>query len=400
MKTKRLAFILLLSLFVATVSFSYAPPMFTDYSNEPNRLMTISQLDEPIIITNNAELAQQSISGVGTRSDPYIIEGKRINALEFPPQYCLTIQDTTAFFVVRDSEFIYYPPERGGIHVVRFVNVQHGTIENCYVHGGEVGISFFNSTDCTIINCVTYEAYDGILLSSSDNCTVVDCNSFGNTIGAMLVNSDLCNIINNSLYSNTERGVHIEVLCEDNIIAGNEIGWNTNLNAIDNGVNTAYDDGVVFGNAWSDYNSSEEYTIQGSGDSADTFASLLIDTETPTVFGLLDVVLDVESNEKTITWIASDTFNHQYQVSIDGELAETGIWDGRSITISLSDLGVGIYNFLLHVIDGAGNIGTDEVTVSVISFILGGIGTELVMLASGVTVVCFIVIVLIIKRFP
>ncbi|MCJ7817634.1 MAG: hypothetical protein MUP60_02180, partial [Candidatus Thorarchaeota archaeon] len=153
MKTKRLTFILLLSLFVATVSFSYSPPLFTDYSIESKRLMTLSQLDEPIIITNNAELAQQSISGVGTRSDPYIVEGKRINS-----EFCLRIQDTTAFFVIRDSEFIYYPPERGGIHVVRFVNVQHGTIENCYVRGGEVGISFYNSTDCAIINCMTFEA--------------------------------------------------------------------------------------------------------------------------------------------------------------------------------------------------------------------------------------------------
>ena len=394
-KTKRLAFVLLLSLFVATVGISYSPQLFTDSSNEPKRLMTISQLDEPITITTNAELAQQSSSGVGTRSDPYIIEGKRINAL-----YCLTIQNTTAFFIIRDSEFIYYPPGRGGIHVVRFINVQHGTIEDCYVRGGEVGISLSNSNDCTIINCITFEAYDGILIDSSDNCTVVDCNSFGNTIGAMLVNSDLCNIINNSLYSNTERGVHIEVLCEDNIIAGNQIGWNRNLNAIDNGVNTAFDDGIVFGNAWSDYNASEEYIIPGSGDSTDSFASRLIDTTAPIVVGLYDTVVDVESSEKTITWTASDTFNHQYQLSINDEITETGIWDGRSITISFNDLAVGTYDFILYVIDGAGNVGTDAVTVSVVSFILGGIGTELVMLASGVTVVSFIVIILIIKRFP
>lgn len=395
MKNERLTFILLLSLFVVTVSFSYTPQVFTGNLIEPKQILSISQLDPPITITSNAELAQESSSGVGTRSDPYIIEGKRITDL-----YCLTIQDTTAFFIVRDSEFIYYPPGRGGMHVVRFINVQHGTIENCYVRGDEVGISFSNSIDCTIISCVTYEAYNGIYLDSSTNCTVVDSSSFGNSIGVMIVNSDFCKIINNALYSNTERGVHIEVFCEDNIIAGNEIGWNTILNAIDNGVNTAFDDGIVFGNAWSDFNSSEEYAISGSGDSTDYFASLLVDTTSPVVAGLYDVVLDVESNDKTITWSATDSFNHQYQLSIDGVITETEIWDGRSITISLNNLAVGNYHFILYVIDGAGNVGTDAITVSVVSFILGGIGTELVMLASGVTVVTFIVIILIIKRFP
>jgi hypothetical protein len=99
-----------------------------------------------------------------------------------------------------------------------------------------------------------------------------------------------------------------------------------------------------------------------------------------------------------MTWTASDEFHFQYSIYVNDEFADGGIWDGRSVSFSLDYLTVGTYSIVLNVTDGAGNVGSDEVVVSVISFILGGIGTELVMLASGVTVVCFLVIILVIKR--
>jgi len=353
--------------------------------------MTSSQLDDPIQITNNAELAEQSSSGVGTRSDPYIIEDKMIDSA-----YSIQVSGTSAFFVIRDSEFVHYPGTRP---VIEFVNVENGIIENCYVRGGNVGISFRDVTDCSIINCVTYDAFDGILIDNSNNCTVANCSIFGNTYGVISVNADYCDIINNSLYSNTNIGLQLEPFCENNTVAGNNFGWNRFMNLADYGANNVFDDGVV-GNAWSDYNSSEDYIIPGTGGSTDFFATLLTDTVNPTLFGRLDTVVDVESNEEVLTWMATDDFHYQYHISIDGDLVEDGMWDGRPITYDVSNLGVGTYFVNITVIDAVGNADTDEVTVSVISFILGGIGTELVMIASGVTVVCFVVIILIIKRLP
>ena len=216
----------------------------------------------------------------------------------------------------------------------------------------------------------------------------------------MIVNSDFCNIINNSIYSNSERGVHVEVFCENNTIAGNVIGWNINLNAIDNGVNTTFTDGVNFGNEWADYVPTENYTIQGTGNSTDTFATLLTDSLRPIINEIPDFVLDVESNGETLTWTPNDRFHVRYQVFLNNYPLELGNWDGREITISLDDLELGTQTILINVIDGAGNVGTDEVEIIVISFLLGGIGTELVMLASGVTVAVFLIIVLIIKKMP
>lgn len=392
-KTKRFAFIIVLAVFVIFASISKSPTSNSEYPSNSIRLLTTSQSDGAIEMTSNAEMAQESSSGVGTRNDPYIIENKVINSLD-----CVRISNTDAFFVIRNSEFSNGLYDNPGIVIIEFVNVEHGTIENCYIHGGDIGISFRGATDCHIVNSETYEAYDGILFDNSNNCTVVGSTSFGNAIGVMLANADYCDIINNSVYSNSARGIHLEAFSENNTIAGNEIGWNIDMNLLDNGVNTVFEDGIVFGNRWSDFNSSELYNIPGSGGTTDYFADLLIDISNPTLVGLQDTVVDVESTYEPLTWTATDYYHHQYQISIDGILEETGIWDGRPITFDLSSLNVGSYVIQLRVIDGAGNSASDAVSVTVISFILGGIGTELVMLASGATVVCFVIIVVVIKR--
>jgi len=328
LKSKLLAFLLALSLFVAVVSFSSPTLSIFEESRSPNRIPSISQLDSPIEISNNAELAQNSSSGVGTRNDPYIIEGLSINAMN-----ALYIHDTTAFFIVRDSEFIADPRQISGVDqfAVRFERVEHGIIENCYVRGGNVAIEIRTSVDCSINNCVTYDAYDGILLDSSNNSTIIDCRSFGNSIGIMIINSNFCNIINNSIYANSERGMHVEVFCENNTLVGNEIGWNTNVNAIDNGVDTAFTDGVNIGNMWSDYNSTENYTISGTGNSTDTFATLLIDSAEPSINEIPDFVIDIDSNGETLTWNPSDRFHLRYQIFLNNHPLEFGNWDGREI---------------------------------------------------------------------
>ncbi len=117
MKSKLLAFLLALSLFVTVVSFSSPTLSIFEESRNPNRIPSISQLDSPIEISNNAELAQNSSSGVGTRNDPYIIEGLSINAMN-----ALYIHNTTAFFVVRDSEFTFdtWDLSRTGQFGIRF----------------------------------------------------------------------------------------------------------------------------------------------------------------------------------------------------------------------------------------------------------------------------------------
>ncbi len=397
MKSKLLAFILILSLFVTVASIGHPVHSFAEEAKGPTRILNTSQTDSQIVISSNAELAEQSSAGVGTRNDPYIIEGKIINA-----STCVNIYDTTAFFVVRDSEFIHDESEEvyGETPSIRLFQVENGIIENCHIRGGDVAIQIRESTDCSIINSRVYDAHNGIVLDSSDNNTIVNCSIFGNSIGVMIITSNFCNIIGSSIYSNNQQGVYVSVFSENNTIAGNSIGWNSFLNARDNGVNTTFTDGINFGNEWSNYNPSENYTVPGSANSIDPFATQLTDSERPTINEVADLIIEFDIDGNTITWFPSDRFHLIYQIFLNNYPMEIGIWDGRSITFSLDGLDIGTQTVLIHVIDGAGNVARDEIVVSVMSFILGGIGTELVMLASGVTVAIFLLLIIIIKKLP
>jgi parallel beta-helix repeat protein len=396
-KNEKLAIILLLVLSVSLVSFTSMTQLRVAQALSSSEYMVISQGDSPLEIASNAELAVASTSGVGTRSDPYIIEGKTIHAVR-----CIYIRETTAFFTLRNSELRYDDSGGGGysgVSVVRFERVEHGTIENCYVRGGDIAIEMLQATDCTIKDCTVLDAYTGILVDSSSNCTVVESSSFGNAIGTMIFSSDSCNIINSSVYANSERGVHVEVFCENNTIYGNSIGWNNDHNAIDNGNNTIFSDSINTGNRWTDLVIGEEYIIEGSANSVDPFPALLSDPTSPVIWGVSDIVLDVESNGDTLTWRAEDEFHSHYQIYVNTRLEVEEVWDGNEIIFPLDELPLGTHTIILNVTDGAGNYGRDEVIVSVISFILGGIGTEYVMIASGVTVAVFVTIILILKRF-
>ena len=144
-----------MSLFVTVVSIRHPAHSLVEEPRGPTRILNTSQTDSRIVISSNIELAEQSSAGVGTRSDPYIIEGKTINA-----STCVNIYDTTAFFVIRDSEFIHDASEYvyGERSTIRLFQVEHGIIENCHIRGGDIGIEIRASTDCSIIDRRVHDA--------------------------------------------------------------------------------------------------------------------------------------------------------------------------------------------------------------------------------------------------
>jgi hypothetical protein len=193
--------------------------------------------------------------------------------------------------------------------------------------------------------------------------------------------------------------------CHNNTVYGNSIGWNNEYRGIEQNVSdwgedNHFDDGVSIGNAWTDFNGTVPYVTSGPGGGRDSFPELLEDTEDPVVIGPADTAIDIEIAGNTLTWFAFDEFPTYYSIQIDErDPDEGGYWNGGSITIDLGTILIeGTYRYNLTVYDVAGNTVTDEVIVTVVSFILGGIGTELVMVASGFTVVIFLSVILIIKR--
>lgn len=358
-----------------------------------------SQTEEPLVIIGNAVLAQKSSGGVGTRNDPYLIQARTITS----DRTCVQIENTTAFFVLTGGEYSIDDGSNGFLSVIPqpvilLNRVRHGAIRNTYISGGEIGIEVVDSQDCNVENCTIRNTVEGVSLDTTDNCTVRDSSIFHNQIGIKSFVTSNLKVYNNVVYSNTYAGIEIGFFSENNTVYQNRIGWNEEWNAVDNGNNNAFTDGSSIGNSWSDYVGTGVYEIYGIGGSIDIFASRLRDDVKPVIDSLDDVIIDVESTEEYLSWKCIEEYPNRYTIHINGELEIQGLWGGEEIDFQIAHLAVGSYDVILTVFDAAGNSHQDSVMVSVISFMLGGIGTELVMLASGVTVAIFLLLIFIIKK--
>ncbi|TET09410.1 MAG: hypothetical protein E3J86_08300 [Candidatus Thorarchaeota archaeon] len=359
------------------------------------------QTSAPINISGNSELASVAASGIGTRSDPYIIENLSITS----SGTSISVRNTNAYFIIYNCilESGHSQP------AIQFDNVENGQIILTGISKGLTtstsGIQISNSQDISVSNTSIYGSWNGIHLYRVSNSTITNSKLFSNYRGLLFESSSYCQVVNNSIFSNSNNGLEIWGSSHNITVYGNSIGWNGQptwefeSNAVDDGDDNHFDDGVSVGNTWSDFNGTTPYSIVGSGGAIDSYPELLEDTENPVISGPLDTVIDVETSGNTLNWTTFDEFPQDYSLQIDnGAVAEGRAWNGGDITIDIDSLPVGTYSYLLTFYDCAGNSASDEVVVTVVSFVLGGIGTELVMIASGVTVACFVVIILLVKR--
>jgi parallel beta-helix repeat protein len=353
------------------------------------------QTAEPIIIRSNSDFATFGATGVGTPSDPYRFDNLAIST----NHTCIDVEATTAYFVISNCRL-----EANGVFgAILFTNVENGRIVNCEIIDATYGVTVINSVDISIENTTVYDLTYGIYLSRVSNSTIIGCSTFYNYRGIVLERTDHCQIRDNSIYANWQYGIEIALFSHNNSVYGNSIGWNdvtseNRYNAIDTGEDNYFDDNVSIGNFWSDFNESESYVIPGAANSVDSFAQLLEDDVNPILVPLYDTVIDVEISGNTLTWLAYDVFPRSYVIAENGRDTIFSVWLGGEITIGLDHLAVGIWTINIIVTDGAGNEASDRILVSVVSFILGGIGTELVMIASGITVASFVMIFILSKK--
>ncbi len=106
----------------------------------------------------------------------------------------------------------------------------------------------------------------------------------------------------------------------------------------------------------------------GENVATDDVIVTVIDGTTP----VIDHPTDVEYSEGTtgheITWTPTDAHPVSYAIYLDDVLVKSGLWNSSSdsITIVVDGLALGEYNYTIAVTDIGGNVGTDEVTVTVI----------------------------------
>jgi len=83
--------------------------------------------------------------------------------------------------------------------------------------------------------------------------------------------------------NNTGVGIRLGEQTGNISLVCNRLGRNEMSNAIDDGLDNKWDDGVNQGNYWSDYDSSGVYLVPGSAGSIDHYPSLLEESNDTTV---------------------------------------------------------------------------------------------------------------------
>lgn len=354
---------------------------------------------EFIVIHGNTELAEAASAGTGTESDPFIINNLRIKS----PVSCIRIYETSDWFVIRNCDLrttsVSYEA------VVQFYLLQNGVIEDCYLSGATTGVQINCSSNCRVSNCYSQDNNgNGVYVYQSSECIITGCHIYANYKGIMFQESRYCTVQNNDIYRNAYVGVEFDTYSHNNSVIDNRFGWNFvrewgETHGRDNGLNNSFDDGVGTGNAYSDYNASEPYLIAGNAHTVDHFASDFSDDTRPTIEPIPDFAFDIETVGNVATWTARDSLPFAYVAYLNTIEWMNEVWDGRDLVIRLDRISLGTHNLTVEILDGAENRNSDTVFVTVVSFVLGGMGTDLVMIASGITVLSLVLLLVLIKKF-
>jgi parallel beta-helix repeat protein len=242
----------------------------------------------PILIGSDGGFGSYNFTGVGTRSDPYLIEGYNITAFG-ALSFAIDISNTNAFFVINNcviySDYVGVGLDNVGSGTSKIIG---NTIISLTGDGG--GIVLGNMQNCTISDNNATNFMQGIHLNYVDGCIIsnnyfYDINYQG--INIRFSGSNL--IIYNRIRNARQHGIALVGASSNNIIHHNILDGNTwaESYSIDNepkGIpssqgydegedNIWYDSENQQGNAWSDYFGIGPYQIDGPSNSVDLYPS-------------------------------------------------------------------------------------------------------------------------------
>lgn len=218
----------------------------------------------PIVITNNYEFTAQNgvVSGSGTQTDPYIIEGWNIDA--GMSNYGIRIHGTDRAFVIRGVQ-VSGAADAG----ISLSYVKNGTIENCSLTGNWVGISITYCSLDRISLCTLDSNTDGIhLYFSQDNQILQNAVSNNNT--GIWLDASNKNEISANRISRNSMGIYLVLGSTQNVVVKNALIDNSH-NAYSACANQWDQNGA--GNYWSNFRAvsasgngiwDSPYVIQGN----------------------------------------------------------------------------------------------------------------------------------------
>jgi hypothetical protein len=162
--------------------------------------------------------------------------------------------------------------------------------------------------------------------------------------------------------------------------SGNEIEW-TISNFNPNSYELFRDGGLLTSDTWpggsmiafdidnlspGEYN----YTIVVYGDTgtvvSDTVIVSVFDLTSPSLGHPADAVYEYGTTGHTIVWSVSDLYPGEYAVTRDVSLIEMESWTSGTIIIDTDGLDLGVYSYLIVVMDSSGNFAQDTVTITVV----------------------------------
>jgi parallel beta-helix repeat protein len=344
--------------------------------------------DPPLLIDGDDDMAGLGIPGDGSQNNPYIIEDLNIS-IGSP---CIQIADVSAHFVIRNC----FLRALAGT-CLRITNVSDSVVENCILIGAVNAIVCENSTRVQLSRNTIYDTGDAIYVIEGQYCNISDNTIYACYVGVAFQMSRNCSCVDNTIYGNRGTGVDISADSTNNTIRANIVGWNSRVvdpwtNSIDRGSNNTWS-----GNFWSDYSPPGPYNLSGPAGAQDLDPHLLWDSEYP-VINHTDEVLVAEGADVQIVWSTSDRFPLEYHIYVDGEERAGSTWTQSEISFDLSHLAVGVHDVVLSFTDAAGNEASHSVTVTVLPDFLSDIGTELVILASVVSVFSVVLVLFAVKK--
>ncbi len=285
---------------------------------------------EALLIQSDSDFLTQGWPGNGSSDDPYLI-GSLSFAGEDP---AITIRNTRAHFIIRNCRISGSGTESG----LEFDNVSHGSIEACRFENLSCALFAERSNYTVVTGCSVLASWDslifgwchsgsiesnliegtgggfGVGIAIADHMDIINNTVSNESAGVYLSDVSSSSIVNNSIYNN-DVGIEIRGASEQNRLYRNTIGPNTDNNALDNGLNNTWDDGVSQGNVWSDYTGVLEYPIPGTAGSVDRYPRAISST-TSTVdqfpWGMaLELVLTVAAAGLLCVFIAVTTLQRR-----------------------------------------------------------------------------------------
>jgi parallel beta-helix repeat protein len=183
----------------------------------------------PILIQSDADFETQGWPGVGTEESPYLIANLSISSTSD----CITIKDTTAYFVIRNCTL----SSSEETYEIYFSHVVNGIIEMCVINRNTLGIQLSYCNNCSIVNnTLTDISYDGIEIKYSNNCTLA-YNSILNCTGSgvAVISSTGCTLKNNTFVNDgpTLHGTSFESWIHsfvNNTVDGKQFGYFVGVN--------------------------------------------------------------------------------------------------------------------------------------------------------------------------